>query len=86
MPSKIAIQFVFDAEQMITACQGKEKVVITSYIQTVKTKGGESVGALRVDAEGKGKAKVKAAKSKALKAPKGGVVIYGCPIPPCSEE
>jgi hypothetical protein len=84
MPNKIAIQFVFDAEQMKTICEGKEKVLITSYLETVKTKGGESVGALRVDAEGKGKAKAKGVK--ALKAPKGGKVIYGCPIPPCSED
>jgi hypothetical protein len=74
MPSKTAIEFVFDAAEMKGICEGSKKIVITSYLEEVKTQGGEKVGAMRVKAQGKGVSKTKKFES---------AIIYGCPDPPC---
>jgi len=74
-----SVVFIFEAQEMARICQGKGKVVITSYLEEVKTQGGEKVRAIRVKAIGKGKPKP------ATKLP-ASAVIYGCPKPPCSDE
>lgn len=76
MPSKTAIEFVFDAEEMKAICEGSKKIVITSYLEEVTTQGGQKAGAMRVKAQGRGMATVKGKKLKSA-------IIYGCPDPPC---
>jgi hypothetical protein len=85
MPTtKIALVFDFDAQEMLSICEGAKTIVITSYLEKVKTQGGQEVGAMRVKAKAKGRA-VPKTMTKA-KTTKGEETIYGCPVPPCSEE
>ena len=75
-----AITFIFEADQMMRICKGKKKIVVTSYIEVVKTQGGQEVGALRVKARGAGRASATMAKASITS----GGEIYGCPQPPCA--
>ena len=83
MSTKTAIQFVFKADQMKSICEAGQDILITSYIEEVTTQGGQQVGAMRVKAKTKPSKDDKTLKIAAM-SPDG--TIYGCPVPPCSDQ
>ena len=77
--TKTALEFVFDAQAMMRICQGKGKILITSYLEKSKDINGKEIGVMRVKAVAKGKPK---ATAKTLMA-SASTTIDGCPVPPC---
>lgn len=82
MPSRTAIQFVFDAQQMMSICKEGHDIIITSYIEEITTQGGQLAGAMRVKAKAKPSRPDNVKRMAAMSADE---TIYGCPIPPCDE-
>ncbi|GHN01060.1 hypothetical protein WSM22_25490 [Cytophagales bacterium WSM2-2] len=72
-----AFQFVFEPQGLQRLLDmGPKKVLFTVSIESVETKEGKMVGALRIDAS--------AIKPKSKKLGDGDVP--GCPIPPCTTQ
>jgi len=71
-----ALQFIFSASTLKGILSNNpDKVKFTVTVEEAVTKGGEKVGALRIDAVGY-------SKGKPIKTRDAG---SGCPIPPCRE-
>lgn len=73
-------QFIFNAEDLKSVCEGEKKVVISCFLVKEITKDGRKVGAMEVWAKGIGGKKPKTVKGSGP----GG--LPGCPIPPCEEK
>ena len=79
MATKTALEFVFNADQLLSVCKPGQDVLVTSYLEEVLTQGGQPVGAMRVKAV----SKPGDPNTVKIAAPASGDVVYGCPIPPC---